>query len=127
MKLLTKEIVNKMPQLYETEEQGINAPIIVKFFTPDSSWTWWAKEASAVDHDGNYHALRDVNYHDLQVFCRIGQSKSIQEIEFFGLVGGLDKELGYFHMSELRQIRGKFGLPIERDRHFSGKTIKDMM
>ncbi|GAH87664.1 unnamed protein product [marine sediment metagenome] len=34
---------------------------------------------------------------------------------FFGLVDGFEKEWGYFSLKELQSIRGKLGLPIERD------------
>lgn len=37
---------------------------------------------------------------------------------FYGLVDGLEKELGYFSLSELLEIRGRLGLPVERDRYF---------
>jgi hypothetical protein len=37
----------------------------------------------------------------------------------FGLVHGLEKELGYFSLAELRSVRGPFGLPIERDLYYS--------
>ena len=37
---------------------------------------------------------------------------------FFGLVDGLERELGYFNLSELESIKGPLGLPIERDLHF---------
>ena len=37
---------------------------------------------------------------------------------FFGLVIGLEQELGYFLLSEVQQARGPLGLPIERDLHF---------
>lgn len=37
---------------------------------------------------------------------------------FFGLVHGLDEELGYFTLSELSRVRGPLGLAVERDRHF---------
>ena len=37
---------------------------------------------------------------------------------FFGLVDGFDEELGYFSLIELESVRGKLGLPIERDRYF---------
>ena len=37
---------------------------------------------------------------------------------FFGLVDGFEQELGYFSLSELQSVRGKLGLPIERDRYF---------
>lgn len=40
------------------------------------------------------------------------------EDTFFGLVQGLEQELGYFSLSELQAARGPMGLPIERDRHF---------
>jgi Protein of unknown function (DUF2958) len=33
-------------------------------------------------------------------------------------------ELGYVSLIELQSVRGKLGLPVERDRHFSAnKTI----
>src|SRR2546426_12426928 len=38
---------------------------------------------------------------------------------FFGWVVGFEQELGYFRLSELTTARGPFGLPIERDIHFS--------
>ena len=38
---------------------------------------------------------------------------------FFGLVDGTHRELGYFSLKELRDAPGRFGVGIERDRHFS--------
>jgi len=38
---------------------------------------------------------------------------------FFGLVIGFEAELGYFRLSELQEVRGPLGLPIERDSFFS--------
>ena len=37
---------------------------------------------------------------------------------FFGYVVGIFPELGYFLLSELEQIRGVLGLPVERDLWF---------
>ncbi len=37
---------------------------------------------------------------------------------FFGYVVGIVPELGYFLLSELEQIRGVLGLPVERDLWF---------
>lgn len=37
----------------------------------------------------------------------------------FGLVSGHERELGYFRLSELGEIRGPGGLRIERDLYFS--------
>jgi hypothetical protein len=44
---------------------------------------------------------------------------------FFGLVSGLDIELGYFSLSELKSVRGKFGLPVERDLHFQPTRLSE--
>lgn len=99
MKLLTKEILNKMPKLYETEE--IPTPeknIIVKFFTPWSNWTWYIVEGE--ERDGDYL--------------------------MFGLVDGLEKEWGYVSMNELKSITGPMGLKIERDMYFGKKKIKEV-
>jgi hypothetical protein len=46
---------------------------------------------------------------------------------FFGLVSGLEVELGYFALSELEEVRGPLGLPIERDLHFEPKTLKELL
>ena len=46
---------------------------------------------------------------------------------FFGLVAGFDKELGYFRLSELEQVRGRLGLPIERDRYFRPTTLRKLI
>ena len=37
---------------------------------------------------------------------------------FFGLVVGHGAELGYFSLSELENVRSRWGLPIERDKYF---------
>lgn len=47
--LLTEQIRKKLPRLYECEIQGLNAVAQVKFFTPDSSWTWYATEFDGED------------------------------------------------------------------------------
>ena len=96
MMLLTKANRNDLPELYANEEIGLEAKAVVKFFTPDSSWTWYATE-----FDGQ----------DL----------------FFGLVDGLEMELGYFSLRELQNARGPFGLKIERDRHFQPTRLKELM
>jgi len=49
------------------------------------------------------------------------------EDTFFGLVHGFEKELGYFSLSELQSVRGRFGLGIERDLHFDKKTLAEVM
>ncbi len=84
MKLLTKEIISKLPKLYANEnKKPEDISIIVKFFCPWNQWTWYATE-----YDG--------------------------ENEFFGYVRGLFDELGYFTLSELESITGPMGLKIRK-------------
>ena len=47
--LLNKESRDKLPELYSGEELGLNALAQVKFFTPDSNWTWYASEFDGKD------------------------------------------------------------------------------
>ena len=96
MKLINNKIKNIIPKLHEQDSKGLQAIAYIKFFTPDSDWTWYVTE-----FDGN-----DV---------------------FFGLVDGLCKELGYFSLSELKNIKGPLGLKIERDLYFEPTKIMELM
>jgi hypothetical protein len=94
MQLLTEELRARLPKLYEQE--GVHDPVIhAKFFTPDSSWTWYVTE---------------------------GESEG-DDFRFFGYVLGFEKEWGYFLLSELESMRGPLGLPIERDLYFSPRPF----
>jgi len=53
MKLLTKEITEKMPKLYGQGDKGDDAIAFVKFFCPWNSWTWYATEYE----DGTFFGL----------------------------------------------------------------------
>jgi len=90
MKLITKEIEKKLPRLY-SQEKVANPKIIVKFFTPWSSWSWFAYEGDRQE-DGNWL--------------------------FFGMVHGIEKEIGYFSLKELEGLKSPMGLKIERDKFF---------
>jgi len=46
---------------------------------------------------------------------------------FFGLVSGLEFELGYFTLLELDAIQRSLGLPVERDLYFVPTTLEDLM
>jgi hypothetical protein len=48
MKLLTKELLKKLPPLY-TNEEVKDPMIIAKFFALGSSWTWFAMEFDGED------------------------------------------------------------------------------
>ena len=50
----------------------------------------------------------------------------IVDFQFFGLVDGQEKELGYFMLGELEEVRGPMGLPIERDLHWQPKTLAEI-
>lgn len=96
MKLLTKKLLSDLPKLYAQEK--VADPIVyVKFFTPDANATWLATE-----YDG-----KDI---------------------FFGwacLGDPYNAELGYFSLKELESVRGRLGLPIERDMHFTPKLLSE--
>jgi len=49
MKLLTKELRERLPPLYSQEKLAGKAVAYVKFFTPDSNCTWWATEFDGED------------------------------------------------------------------------------
>ena len=107
--LLDADSRSRLPALYSQENLGLEAIGQVKFFTPDNSWSWYASEGSPVDDEG----LIDTD-----------QEKT--DYLFFGLVIGLEGELGYFALSELEGARGPLGLPIERDPHFKPKTLREL-
>jgi hypothetical protein len=49
MNLMAGEIRRKLPGLYAQEHLGGDAMAYAKFFTPDSSWTWYATEFDGKD------------------------------------------------------------------------------
>lgn len=104
MKLLPKEVRQTLPALYTQDGKGEKAIAYVKFFTPDAQWTWYATEGEPVKDDSGAEI----------------------DFQFFGLVDGLEKELGYFMLSELEQVRGQMGLPIERDLYWQPKTLQEI-
>lgn len=104
MKLMTKGIEKKLPELGTHDCAGTeDIPVVVKYFTPDSSWTWYVTE-------GN---------------------KEGDDWRFFGwVVDGMGKghypEFGYFMLSDLESVRGCLGLRVERDLHFKANLSEVM-
>jgi len=50
MELLTEELKRKLPKLYSQDgKKPEDVKIIVKFFTPDFSWSWYAIEYDQKD------------------------------------------------------------------------------
>ena len=68
----------------------------LKLFTPDANWTWYIIEMD-----------------DANELC-------------FGYVVGVEKELGYFTISELESIRGALSLPVERDLGFRPTLLSEV-
>lgn len=48
MKLLTAEILRRLPKLYSCQDEK-DPMVQCKFFTPDSNWTWYAIEFDGID------------------------------------------------------------------------------
>ena len=114
MKLLTKEILKSLPALY-SQENVADPEVVVKFFSPWSSWTWYATEGSPVCGEcGNYDCTDPKH----------GQAG--KDFMFFGLVDGDDAELGYFSLEELEGIRGPVGLKIERDLYWKPTPLSEV-
>lgn len=47
--MLTAELRKQLPALYSQEDKGMDAKVIVKFFSPYSNWTWYATEFDGQD------------------------------------------------------------------------------
>jgi hypothetical protein len=93
--LIPETIAAKIPPLCSTEVKT-EAIVWLKWFTPDSSWTWYITE-----YDPQYR------------IC-------------FGLVEGQEIELGYFSLDEIEKIRGPMGLPVERDLYFEPTPLTEI-
>lgn len=93
MKLMTVKIEKSLPRLYSTDDVPCeNKVLLVKYFTPDSDWTWYVAEGNKLEH-GDWL--------------------------FFGRVDGFVSEWGQFRLSDLEEVTGPMGLRVERDRHFT--------
>ena len=99
MKLLTKsdhQALLRNGRIRQTLEEEGRAEAdfipVVKLFTPDAACTWLLSELDPDDEDLAFGLC------DLGMGC---------------------PELGYVRLSELAAIRGKLGLPVERDLHFA--------
>lgn len=98
MELIPKSIQDSIPKLYET--QDVENPLVyLKLFTPDANWSWFVTELS-LDKDTCFGLV-------VSPFVESG-------------------EMGYFSLNELKTVRGKLGLPIERDLWFKPKKLADI-
>jgi hypothetical protein len=96
MKLITDEqrallLANGRQSL---EQENFDPAPVVKLFTPDAGATWLLTEIDPDDHD---HAFG---------LCDLGLGYP---------------ELGWVSLAEIAAVRGRLGLPIERDLHFEAQ------
>ena len=97
MNLITKTLLKQFPTIGKTAHiTPDKIKIIAKFFTPDSFFSWYATE-----YDSKTHT-------------------------FYGYVIGQQEELGYFDLDELKSLKGKLGLPVERDLYFEA-TLEEVL
>lgn len=94
MKLFTKSQLTKLLQNGSPENRGKNHKPVVKLFTPDAQCTWLISEIDPENPDIAFG------------LCDLGMGFP---------------ELGCVSISELTALRGKLGLPVERDLSFEGK------
>ena len=95
---ITKALAEALPDLYANEKkQPADVPVVLKLFNPCGIGTWYITEAD------------------------------LEEGLAFGLCVLHEAELGYVSLAELREYKGPFGLGIERDEHFDGYTLADVM
>ena len=94
MKLMTNDLRTQLPQLYSQEEVD-DPKVVAKFFTPDSSWTWYATEFDGKD---TFLGLVDGHEKELGYF-------SLKELESvkgpFGL--GVERDL-WFESKPLSEL-----------------------
>jgi len=108
--VLTKEVRERLPKLYSQESKKPDeVKVIVKFFDPTGSWTWYATEGEPTGEK-----------------ITVGAFAGSDDYKFFGFVKGFEGELGYFTLGELSMaksgVKGLAGLPIERDIRFGFNT-----
>ena len=94
--LIPEKLLSEIPDLYTSENEE-DSIVRVKLFLSDSNWTWFIIEVSQSDGDT----------------C-------------FGVVVGLEVELGYFSLAELSTVRGVMNLPVERDLYFQAKPLSEV-
>src|SRR5579859_6447365 len=90
MELLPEDLKKLIPPLGSLCESS-DPQLCIKYFTPDGGWTWYVAE---------------------------GEPQAEGDYLFYGYVIGVEAEWGDFSLSELKSVRGRLGLPVERDLFF---------
>lgn len=95
--LIPDELRDRLIENGRTAEvqEGFDPFPVVKLFTPDAAATWLITEAFPEGDDLRLYGLMDP--------------------------GLGSPELGYAMLSEIEDVRGKLGLPVERDLYFKAE------
>lgn len=119
MKMITKAIAKKLKAadlaFLESKDGKTSDDIAVKFFNPCGAATWWIVSGTplgAVNGEPDYETETPADWH-MFGFATLGDA--------------MNAELGYVLLSELKSIKGPFGLGIERDMYYSGGSLKEVM
>jgi hypothetical protein len=93
----TKAQLNQIPKLYETENIALEDKKVIVRLFHPASNWTWY----VIEYDGDDTC--------------------------WGLVEGHETEYGYFSLKELAQVKGPFGLGVERDRWFTPTRVGDIL
>jgi len=103
-KLLTKYLIKRIPPLYFTEKEGIEAVAVVKFFSPYLGWRWFVTEFDGKDIFFGYLQHKDeLGYFSL---------KELEKATVFGNIPAVERDL-YFEPTPLKTIRQEIIEPKE--------------
>ena len=90
MKLITKEIAQKLQAQYPHGNDLDVQKVIAKLFDPCSQWTFFLLNQNPENPD-----------------------------YIWAIVRGVELEIGSVSLKELEEIKNVLGLPLERDKYFS--------
>lgn len=94
-KLVTVKIAEELKHYPLRSTDGVNASSVLLKFSCNNH-KWYVLEAEQAENG---------------------------DFKFFGLIDGLERELGYFTLSQLLHIQEQMGIVIERDIHFKGFVV----
>ncbi len=97
MILFTKEIEKKLQAQYPKGSELKNQKVIAKIFDPAGSWTWYILNQAPDNPD-----------------------------YLWAIVKGFEVEMGSVSKSELENLRGGLGLPMERDLYLGEPNAKEV-
>ncbi len=107
MQLMTEEIRRILPPLGSQDGKGGDAIACVKYFTPDSSWTWYATE-----FDGEDTLFGLVDGHEKELgYWSLSELQSVR-----GLMGlAVERDL-YWRPKPLREIAPELFEPVREGK-----------